>query len=97
MKMTNWSSFSKYIVLSDKSSGKLGNSFLPFMNFKKVSEAINNIAFSDKSTYSLDGNIYNRKITSTDAKSILDNLEDCRWNTKTELMLLVSNQLKLRI
>tara|TARA_Y100001938_G_scaffold137935_1_gene202781 strand:- start:1145 stop:1438 length:294 start_codon:yes stop_codon:yes gene_type:complete len=97
MKMTNWSGFSKYIVLSDKASGKLGSSFTTFLNFKKVSEAIGNIAFSDKSTYSIDGNIYNRKITSTDAKNILENLDGCKWNAKTELMLLVSNQLKLRI
>jgi hypothetical protein len=88
MKMTNWSGFSKYIVLSDKSSGKLGSSFATFLNFKKVSEAIGNIAFSDKSTYSIDG---------TEAKNILENLDGCKWNAKTELMLLVSNQLKLRI
>ena len=97
MKMTNWSGFSKYIVLSDKSSGKLGSSFATFLNFKKVSEAIGNIAFSDKSTYSIDGNIYNRKITSAEAKIILTNIDECKWNNKTRKMLLVANQLKLRI
>ena len=97
MKMTNWSGFSKYIVLSDKSSGKLGSSFATFLNFKKVSEAIGNIAFSDKSTYSIDGNIYNRKITSSLAKQVVTNVGDAKWNDKTSAVLVVANQIGLKI
>ena len=97
MNKSRWSGYAKFLVLSDKSSYKLNSSFTCYLNFKKVKEVINNIAFSDKSTYSSDGDIYNRKITSGDAKIILDNIEECTWNDKTSLMLLVANQLKLRI
>mgnify|MGYP003141625967 CR=1 FL=1 len=97
MEMKKWSNHSSYLVLSDNSNGKLGTSFITFLNFKKVREVINTIAFSDKSTYSVDGNIYSRKITSTEAKNILSNLEECKWNDNTSKMLLVANQIKLRI
>jgi len=97
MKMSKWSTHSKYVVLADNSSGNLIGNFTTYLNFLQVKEVINNIAFSDKSTYSSNGNIYNRKITSADAKTILSNIDDCKWNQKTSLMLLVSNQLKLRI
>jgi len=97
MKIGSWSNHSKYVVLADHSSGKLVGNYSTFDNFLKVKDVINNIAFSDKSTYSSDGYIYNRKITSGDAKIILNNIEECTWNDKTSLMLLVANQLKLRI
>ena len=97
MNLSNWSNHSKYVVLTDHSSGKLVGNYKTFTNFLKVKEVINNIAFSDKGTYSSDGDIYNRKITSTDAKIILTNIEECTWNDKTSLMLLVANQLKIRI
>ena len=97
MNAKSWSNHSRYVVLTDHSSGQLGGNYSTFVNFLKVKEVINNIAFSDKSTYSDNGNIYNRKITSSEAQIILDNIEECKWNSKTALMLLVANQLKLRI
>ena len=97
MNKSRWSEYANYLVLSDKSNYKLRANFTSYLNFKKVKEVINNIAFTDKTTYSCDGNIYNRKITSAEAKTILDNIEECTWNDKTSLMLLVANQLKLRI
>jgi len=97
MKKERWSKYAKYLVLSDNSAGTLKGNFLNFQNFKIVREVINSIAFSDKSTYLHNGNIYNRKITSSDAKTILANIDECKWTTKTGLMLSVANQLKLRI
>jgi hypothetical protein len=97
MNAKSWSNHSRYVVLTDHSSGQLVGNYSTFVNFLKVKEVINNIAFSDKSTYSDNGNIYNRKITSSEAQIILDNIEECKWNSKTALMLLVANQLKLRI
>ena len=97
MKKERWSNYAKYLVISDNSSTQLKGNFTSFQNYKIVKDVINNIAFSDKNTYLYNGNIYNRKITSTDAKIILNNLDDCKWNTKTSLMLSVANQLKLRI
>ena len=97
MDISKCSNHSKYVVLTDHSSGKLVGNYSTFDNFLKDKDVINNIAFSDKSTYSSNGNIYNRKITSTDAKNILSNIDECKWNQKTSLMLLVASQLKLRI
>jgi hypothetical protein len=85
MKMTKWSSHSKYVVLADNSNGKLVGNFTTYLNFLFVKDIINNIAFSDKSTYS------------SNAKNILSNIDECKWNQKTSLMLLVASQLKLRI
>ena len=97
MKLSSWSTYCKYIVLADNSSSKLMGNYSAFMNFLNVKDIINNIAFSDKLTYSSDGDIYKRKITSSDAKIILNNIKECKWNEKTEKMLLIANQLKLRI
>jgi superfamily I DNA and RNA helicase len=92
-----WSDYAKYLVLSDNSGCKLTGNFGTYQDFKTVREVINSIAFSDKNTYLHNNNIYNRKITSTEGKIILTNIKECKWNEKTEKMILVANQLKLRI
>ena len=97
MKMDKWSGYAKYLVLSDNSKGKIKPNYIAYLEFKKIKEVINNIAFSDKSTYLSGGDIYDRKITTSDAKIILTNIDECKWNNKTALMLLVANQLKIRI
>ena len=97
MEKNKWSDYSKYLVLSDKSNSRLKANYESFTNFKKVMEVINSIAHSDKSSYLYEGDIYSRRITSTDAKNILSNIDECKWNQKTSLMLLVASQLKLRI
>ena len=97
MEKKYWSEYDKYLVLSDNSNSKLKPTFMHYQDFIIVKNVINSIAFTDKSTYSYDGDIYRRKITSTEAKNILDNINKCKWNEKTEKMLLVTNQLKLKI
>ena len=97
MELEKTSGYAQYLVLSDKSGTRLGGNYLTYGNFKRVKEVINNIAFSDKSTYSSDGDIYVRKITSSEAKNILDNIDECKWTNTTAKIILVANQLKLRI
>mgnify|MGYP000586244922 CR=1 FL=1 len=97
MELNRTSDYAKYLVLSDNSRCTLGGNFLTYQNFKRVKDVINNIAFSDKSTYSVEGNIYNRKVTTTEARNILTNIDICKWTSTTSKMLLVANQLKLRI
>ena len=97
MKQKNWSDYANYLVLSDNSSSKLKGTFLSYQEFKVVQEIINRISLSDKSNYLHNGNIYNRRITPTDAKNIINNIRECKWNDKTSLMLVVANQIKLRI
>ena len=97
MELGKTSGYAKYLVLSDNSRCTIGGNFLTYQNFKKVKDVIDNIAFSDKSTYSFEGNIYKRKVTSTEARNILNNIDTCKWSGTTSKMLLVANQLGLRI
>tara|TARA_B100001109_G_C18703842_1_gene399287 strand:+ start:485 stop:778 length:294 start_codon:yes stop_codon:yes gene_type:complete len=97
MKFENVSDYEKYIVLADRSNGKLGWTWERFLNFKRVMEIMHRIAFSDKSTYSNDGNIYSRKITSSLAKQAVNNVNDAKWNDKTSSVLIIANQIGLKI
>ena len=97
MEKKYWSDYDKYIVLSDYSDTKLKPTFMHYQDFIIVKNVINSIAFSDKSTYSYGGNIYSRKITMTEAKTILDNINKCKWTAVTSKLLIVASQLKLKI
>ena len=97
MKKDRWSDYAKYLVLSDNSDSKLKGTFGHYQDFKTIKDVINSIAFSDKHTYLHNNNIYNRKITSSEGKTILTNIKECIWNEKTEKMILIANQLNLKI
>ena len=97
MKKDRWSDYAKYLVLSDNSGTALKGSYVHYQSFKLVKGIINNIAYSDKSSYLYDGDIYTRKITTTDAKNILTNISLCKWNDVTKKMLLIASQIGLRI
>ena len=97
MEKNKWSEYDKYLVLSDNSNCVLGGTYTHFLNFKKVLEVVKNIAHSDKSSYLHDGNIYSRKVTSTDAKRILENVLDCKWTGTISQMKLIASQLGVMI
>ena len=97
MEMKNWSDYDKYLILADNSSGKLKDTYESFLNYKIVIDVINRIAFTDKSTYSYNNNIYNKKITSEDAKKILGNVLNCKWTNTTAKLKIVGHQLGLII
>ena len=97
MKKDRWSDYAKYLVLSDNSDSKLKGTFGHYQDFKTIKDVINSIAFSDKNTYLHNNNIYNRKITSAEGKTILTNIKECICNEKTEKMILIANQLNLKI
>ena len=97
MEKNQWSDYERYIVLSDKSFGKLNGTYSAFLNFKKVMDVVREISKSDKSSYLHDGNIYTRRISSADAKRILDNVLDCKWTSTISQMKLIGNQLGVKI
>ena len=99
MEMKNWSDYDKYLILADNSYGKhkIKDTYESFLNYKIVIDVINRIAFTDKSTYSYNNNIYNKKITSEDAKKILGNVLNCKWTSTTAKLKLVAHQLGLII
>ena len=93
MKKSNLSDYAKYIALSDNSNMDLKGNYQTFLNFKKVMEIVHSIANSDKSSYLYDGNIYSRKVTSIDAKRIIDNVNECKWTDSTRKMFMIASQL----
>ena len=97
MEKNQWSDYERYIVLSDKSFGKLNGTYSAFLNFKKVMDVVREISKSDKSSYLHDGNIYTRKITSAEAFKIVKNVTDGIWSEHTWKMKLIAAQLKVRI
>jgi len=99
MEMGKWSDYDKYLILADNSYGKnkLKDTYESFLNYKIVMEVINRIAFTDKSTYSYNNDIYKKKITSEDAKKILGNVLNCKWTRTTAKLKIVASQLLLKI
>ena len=99
MEMKNWSDYDKYLILADNSYGKqkIRDTYESFLNYKIVIDVINRIAFTDKSTYSYNNNIYNKKITSEDAKKILGNVLNCNWTSRTAKLKIIAHQLGLII
>ena len=99
MEKNKWSEYDKYLVLADNSHGKhkIRDTYESFLNYKIVMDVINRIAFTDKSTYSYNNNIYNKKITSEDAKKILGNVLNCKWTSTTAKLKIVAGQLLLKI
>jgi len=97
MKEKNYSEYARYLVLTDNSYGKLKGTYIHYLNFKVVKELLSRISYTDKGTYSYETNIYNRKVSSTEGKKILENLDVGKWNDTTSKILLVASQLKLQI
>ena len=97
MKQERYSNYAKYLVLSDNSKGRLKGTYINYQNFKVVKELLSRISYTDKNSYSYENDIYKRKITTTEGKNILENIELCKWNATTSKVLLVASQLKLRI
>ena len=80
MRMRNWSGFEKYIVMTDR-SGKLRPDFTGYNEFKKVREALMKIANCYTNTYQFGIDVYDKKITSTQAKIALENIENCIYSS----------------
>ena len=99
MEIRKWSDYDKYLILDDNSYGKqkIRDTYESFLNYKIVIDVINRIAFTDKSTYSYNNNIYNKKITSEDAKKILGNVLNCKWTSPTAKLKIIAHQLGLII
>ena len=99
MEMKNWGDYEKYLVLADNSHGKnkIRDTYESFLNYKIVMDVVNRIAFTDKSTYSYNNDIYKKKITSEDARKILGNVLNCKWTSTTAKLKIVAGQLLLKI
>ena len=100
MKKSRWTDYDRYIVLSDNSYGRLRGTYMNFQDFKKVVEAINTMAKSQKTNILVEGELVSlqgRKISPNDANTILTNIYECKWTPVTEKMLLVANAMRMNI
>ena len=93
MMMRKWTSYEKYIVMSDR-SGKLKPDLRGFSEFVRVKEALMKIANCYTNTYQVENNAYNKKVTSTQAKMALEGIEKCTYSSAIRQ---VTNQIGARI
>ena len=79
MQMIKWTSYEKYIVMSDR-SGKVKSGYEAFHEFKRVKEALMKISNCYTHTYQFGTDMYDKKITSTQAKIALEDIENCIYS-----------------
>ena len=93
MKPNRYSEFASYIVLADNSN--LNPGYEAFLRYKEVVAFLNQIASKTGDTFLHNGTIYKKKITSSEARSLLDSFFKNRCNVSK--LRIVANQLKIRI
>ena len=80
MKMIKLSGFEKYVVMSDRSNS-IKQDYASFNEFKRVKEALMKISNCYTNTYEFENKIYDKKVTSTQAKIALENIENCIYSS----------------
>ena len=93
MKVSQFSDYEKYILLADKCKLPLG--YESFLRYKEVISFVKDMIGKQNDTFMHNGTIYNKKISTSDANSLVDSLEKRRVNVF--YLKLVANQLKIRI
>jgi|TARA_Y100000034_G_scaffold112603_1_gene146728 hypothetical protein len=93
MKPSRYSEFANYILLAYNSN--LNADYEAFLRHKEVVAFLNQIASKTGDTFLHNGTIYKKKVTSSEARSLLDGFFQNRCN-KSKLRI-VANQLKVRI
>tara|TARA_R100001480_G_scaffold150397_1_gene150934 strand:+ start:66 stop:359 length:294 start_codon:yes stop_codon:yes gene_type:complete len=93
MKVSQFSDYEKYILLADKC--KLPMGYESFLRYKEVISFVKDMVGKQNDTFMHNGTIYSKKISTSDANSLVDSLEKRRVNVF--YLKLVANQLKIRI
>tara|TARA_B100000519_G_C13978686_1_gene313512 strand:+ start:248 stop:532 length:285 start_codon:yes stop_codon:yes gene_type:complete len=94
MEKSKYSEFDSYTILCDNSKGfKLG--YESFLKFREVKKFINQIANKGGDTFTYENDIYNKKITSSQAQNMLNSIFNNRCDYRT--FKLVANQLGVQI
>ena len=93
MKVSQFSDYEKYILLADKCKLPLG--YESFLRYKEVISFVKDMVGKQNDTFMHNGTIYNKRISTSDANSLVDSLEKRRVNVF--YLKLVANQLKVRI
>jgi len=93
------SQYEKYICMAHTHTHQLGMSYQAYIKFTKLIDILNNISnsASDSNQYLYGNELYNKKITQSEALTILDNIYNGKWNATTAKCILVANQVGLNI
>ena len=98
MDSKRWTDYDRFIVLGDKSEGRLKLTYENFMKFRMVVEALKKIQSQSGNSFAMDGQlITNKNVTATEATNILSNIYKCRWTPVTKKLLLVASQLGISL
>ena len=93
MKVSQFSDYEKYILLADKCKLPIG--YESFLRYKEVISFVKDMVGKQNDTFMHNGTIYNKKISTSDANSLVDSLEKRRVNVF--YLKLVANQIGIRI
>ncbi len=93
MRPNRYSEYASYIVMAYNSN--LNANYEAFVRHKEVVAFLNQVANKIDDTFLYNGTIYKKKITSSEARSMLDGFFQNRCNKST--LRIVANQLKIRI
>ena len=93
MRPNRYSEYASYIVMAYNSN--LNANYEAFIRHKEVVAFLNQIVSKTDDTFLHNGTIYKKKITSSEARSMLDGFFQNRCNKST--LRIVANQLKIRI
>ena len=93
------SQYEKYVVMAHSQTNKLKLSYDGYLRFKELTEVVDKIAnsASDSKQYLHGNEMYQKKITQSEALKILDNIYNGKWDATTEKCLLVANQIGMNI
>ena len=95
MKKRKYSDYEDYILLC-YNNGDFKLNYSHFLNFKEVIKFMKQIANVGSDTFSYEGDIYNKNITSSQAQSMLDNLSNYN-KCDYDLFRAVANQIKVPV
>jgi hypothetical protein len=93
------SQYEKYVVMAHSRTHSLPLSYDGYLRFKELTEVVDKIAnsASDSKQYLHGNEMYEKKITQSEALRILDNIYNGEWNATTEKCLLVANQIGMNL
>ena len=93
------SQYEQYVVMAHSQTNKLSLSYIGYLKFKELTEVIDKIAnsASDSKQYLHNNEMYQKKITQSEALNILDNIYNGKWNATTEKCILVANQIGMNL
>ena len=93
------SQYEKYVIMAHSQTHRLPLSYDGYLRFKELMEVLNSISnsSSDSKQFLFGGEMLTKKVSQTEALTILDNIYNGTWNATTEKCLLVANHIGMNL